>query len=97
MFQPNLEADHKIQMTLRDTILLILGLLFVMSPLYMLSQKPCVSYRENHPAEIETNGKLKRFYDRLPYTIERERQQASDEDSHEYEHTLDLEEARMQI
>lgn len=91
--------------------------------------------QENHLTEIESNGKLKRFYDQLHYTIERERQQASDEGSRErieareqfnriflelvahrrrelinlrhekiyddevlreYEHTLDLEEARMQ-
>lgn len=90
---------------------------------------------ENHPAEIESNAKLKRFYEQLQHTIRREELNASadeaareragaraefiqiflelvtnrrralielrrekiydDEVLREYEHTLDLEEARM--
>lgn len=90
---------------------------------------------ENHPSEIESNAKLKRFYEQLHYTINRERQSVSedgdakeraaarlefnriflelvanrrkelinlrrekiydDEVLRDYEHTLDLEEARM--
>ena len=95
-----------------------------------------VYINENHPAEVESNAKLKRFYEQLHHTIKREQQNASengdakeraeareqfnriflelvanrrkelinlrderiydDEVLREYEHTLDLEEARMQ-
>lgn len=91
---------------------------------------------DNHPDEIETNAKLKRFYEQLQHTIRREEELAEesetvreraarreefnqiflelvanrrrelinlrrektfdDEILREYEHTLDLEEARMQ-
>jgi Na+/H+ antiporter len=92
---------------------------------------------ENHSAEVESNAKLKRFYEQLHHTIKREQQNATedgdakeraeareqfnriflelvanrrkellnirreriydDEVLREYEHTLDLEEARMQV
>lgn len=92
---------------------------------------------ENHPSEIESNAKLKRFYEQLHHTIKREQQHSSDDGDakeravareqfnriflelvanrrrelinirrerlydeevlREYEHTLDLEEARMQV